>query len=234
MPIPPNWQNIFIYREKRMSIKLYGAALSPFVRKTRVALALKGIEFESVHIDPNAPPEGYEKISPMKRIPALEVDGQFLADSAAICAWMEKVHPEPALYPSDAMEMGQVIWLERFIDYDLAMRCTFAVFRNRVLMPLLGKECDEEKVQHALSTTIPPLFVYLEKTLEGREFLVGDNMTVADIALASQMVNFHHAGEQLDATTYPNLAAHIKRMHALPPFVQTIEKESGFIQKVLG
>ena len=50
-----------------MSIKLYGAALSPFVRKTRVALALKGIEFESVHVDPNNPPEGYEKISPMKR-----------------------------------------------------------------------------------------------------------------------------------------------------------------------
>ncbi|MEQ3635017.1 glutathione S-transferase family protein [Alcanivorax sp.] len=217
-----------------MSIKLYGAALSPFVRKTRVALALKGIEFEAVHIDPNDPPEGYEKISPMKRIPALEVDGQFLADSAAICAWMDKIQPEPALYPSDAMEMGQVIWLERFIDYDLAMRCTFAVFRNRIVMRLLGKDCDEEKVQHALSTTIPPLFVYLEKTLKDREFLVGESMTVADIALASQMVNFRHAGEQVDPATYPNLSAHIERMHALPPFAQAIKNESGFVQKVLG
>ena len=217
-----------------MSIKLYGAALSPFVRKTRVALALKGIEFESVHIDPNNTPEGYEKISPMKRIPALEVDGQFLADSAAICAWMEKTHPQPALYPSDAMEMGQTIWFERFIDYDLAMRCTFAVFRNRVVMRLLGKECDEEQVQHALTTTIPPLFAYLEKTLDGREFLVGDSMTIADIALASQMVNFRHGGEVIDPASYPNLAAHIERMHAPAPFAQTIEKESGFIQKVMG
>ena len=114
------------------------------------------------------------------------------------------------------------------------MRCTFAVFRNRVVMRLLGKEGDEEQVQHALTTTIPPLFAYLEKTLDGREFLVGDSMTIADIALASQMVNFRHGGEVIDPASYPNLAAHTERMHALAPFAQTIEKESGFIQKVMG
>lgn len=217
-----------------MTIKLYGAALSPFVRKTRVALALKGVEFESVHIDPNNTPDGYEKISPMKRIPALEVDGQFLADSAAICAWLDKTYPEPALYPTDAMALGRTIWFERFVDYDLAMRCTFAVFRNRIVMPLIGKECDEEKVQHALENTIPPLFDYLNNELEGREFLVGDSMTIADIALASQLVNFRHGGESVDADKYPHLAAHTQRMHAIAPFAQTIEKESGFVQKVLG
>ncbi len=217
-----------------MTIKLYGAALSPFVRKTRVALALKGVEFESVHIDPTNFPEGYEKISPMKRIPALEVDGQYLPDSAAICAWAEKVNPEPALYPSDAMDLGRTIWFERFVDYDLAMRCTFAVFRNRVLMRLIGRECDEEKVQHALEQTIPPLFEYLNNELEGREFLVGDSMTIADIALASQLVNFRHGGESVDAAKFPHLAAHTERMHALEAFAKTIEKESGFVQKVLG
>ena len=217
-----------------MTIKLYGAALSPFVRKTRVALALKGVEYESVHVDPTNFPDGYEKISPMKRIPALEVDGTFLADSAAICAWAEKINPEPALYPTDAMELGRTIWFERFVDYDLATRCTFAVFRNRVVMRLIGKECDEDKVQHALEQTIPPLFAYLDGELEGREFLVGDSMTIADIALASQLVNFHHGGESVDAAKYPHLAAHTERMHALAPFAETIAKESGFVQKVIG
>lgn len=223
-----------IDRENHMSIKLYGAALSPFVRKTRVALALKGVEYEAVHIDPSNTPEGYEKISPMKRIPALEVDGQYLADSAAICTWLEKTHPEPALYPQDAMEHGRVIWFERFIDYDLAMRCTFAVFRNRIVMRLMGKECDEDKVQHALTTTIPPLFEYLNSELDGKDYLVSDSMTIADIALASQLVNFRHGGESIDADKYPHLAAHTQRMHALEPFAKTIEKEAGFVQKVLG
>ena len=101
-------------------------------------------------------------------------------------------------------------------------------------MRLIGKECDEEKVQHALTTTIPPLFAYLDKELEGREFLVGDSLSVADISLASQLVNFKHGGESIDPANYPNLAAHTERMHALEPFAKTIEKESGFIQKIMG
>ena len=63
---------------------------------------------------------------------------------------------------------------------------------------------------------------------------MGNSMTVADIALASQMVNFRHGGEVVDPAKYPNLAGHTERMHALEPFAKTIEKESGFIQKVLG
>ena len=97
-----------------MTIKLYGAALSPFVRKTRVVLALKGVDYEAVHIDPNNPPEGYEKISPMKRIPALEVDGQYAADYAPTRGYLEKVYPVPALYPTDPLELGRAIWFQRY------------------------------------------------------------------------------------------------------------------------
>ena len=43
-----------------------------------------------------------------------------------------------------------------------------------------------------------------------------------------------HGGESIDPANYPNLAAHTERMHALEPFAKTIEKESGFIQKVMG
>ncbi|MDX1804969.1 MAG: glutathione S-transferase family protein [Alcanivorax sp.] len=217
-----------------MTMKLYGAALSPFVRKTRVVLALKGLEYEAVHVDPNNPPQGYEKISPMKRIPALEVDGQYLADSAAICAYLEKICPQPALYPDDAMAYGRAIWFQRFIDYDIASNCTFGVFRNRIVMPLLGKACDEDTVQHYLQEKIPPLLAYLDRELEGRDFLVGDQLSIADIALGSQLVNFRHGGETVDPSRYPHLAAHTERMHALAPFAQTIEKESAFIKKVRG
>lgn len=217
-----------------MPLKLYGAALSPFVRKTRVVLALKGIDYEPVNVDPNNTPEGFEKISPMKRIPALEVDGKYLADSAAICGFLEKYQPDPALYPADPWEYGQALWFQRFADYDLAMRSTFAVFRNRIIMPLLGKTSDEEQVEHALQTTIPPLFTYLDQQLHGNDYLAAGTLTIADIALASQMVNFVHGGEQVDEQRYPNLAAHTQRLHALAPFAKTIEKESAFIEKVLG
>lgn len=217
-----------------MSIKLHGAALSPFVRKARIVLALKGVDYEPVHVDPANLPDGFEKMSPMRRIPVLEVDGQYLPDSAAICAYLEDTFPATPLYPKDAFEHGRVVWLQRYIDYDLAQYTTFHVFRNRVILPLIGKECDETRVQKALTEKLPAMFAYLNDELTGKTYLVGDSMTVADIALASQMVNFAHGGETLDADKYPALAAHIERMHALAPFAKTIEKESAFVANVRG
>lgn len=217
-----------------MSMKLYGAVLSPFVRKTRMVLALKGLDYEPVHVDPNNKPEGYEKISPLKRIPALEVDGHRLADSAVICAYLEKTHPQTPLYPEDAYGYARTLWFEKYADYEISANCTFAVFRNRIVMRLMGRDCDEDMAQKALTQTIPPLFEYLDGELAGKEYLAGDQLTVADIALASQMVNFKHAGEGVDPTRYPNLAAHIERLHALEPFAKTIEKETGLINKFLG
>ena len=76
-------------------------------------------------------------------------------------------------------------------------------------------------------TSGPDDRLYFRQLLSGRDFATDDQM-------ARQMVNFKHGGEQIDANTYPNLAAHTERMHALEPFAKTIEKESGFIQKIMG
>lgn len=213
-------------------MKLYGAALSPFVRKARVYMHEKGIEFESVHIDPNNPPADYAEINPLKRIPALEHDGRYVADSAVICQYLEQLNPENPLYPSDPYEYARCLWFEKYADYEIARNCTFVVFRQRIVMPLIGRECDEAKIEQALAETFPPLFGYLNEQLEGKDYLAGDMMSVADIALASQMVNLRHGGERVDADKYPHLAAHTDRMHARAPFAKAIEKESAFVDKV--
>lgn len=218
-----------------MPIKLYGAILSPFVRKTRVVLTLKGLEYEPVHVDPNNMPQDYQRINPLRRIPALEMDGQVLADSAVICAYLERSHPQPPLYPADnPYEYARTLWFEKYADYELGAHCTFAVFRNRVVMPLLGMEGNQQQVDNALNNTLPALFDYLDQELADNEYLAGHQLTVADIALASQLVNFRHAGESVDAIRHPNLAAHAQRIHALAPFARTIEKESALIDKLLG
>jgi glutathione S-transferase len=215
-----------------MELKLYGAALSPFVRKTRVFMQEKGIPFEAIHVDPNNPPADFVTLNPLKRIPVLQHGDRVIADSAVICRYLESLFPETPLYPTDPWEQARCAWFEKFADYEIARDCTFAIFRNRVIMPLLGRPCDEEKVQQALNEVIPPLFSYLDQELAGREYLVGDQMSIADIALASQLVNMRHGGETVDAARFPNLAAHTARMHARPSFALAIQKESGFVEKV--
>jgi glutathione S-transferase len=215
-----------------MELKLYGAALSPFVRKTRIFMQEKNIPFEAIHVDPNNPPEDFAKLNPLKRIPVLQHGDRVLADSAVICRYLESLFPETPLYPTDPWEQARCTWFEKFADYELGVSCTFSVFRNRVIMPLIGRPCDEDKVQKALDSTIPPLFAYLDQELNGKEFLVGEHMTIADIAIASQLVNLRHGGEAVDANRFPNLAAHTERMHARPAFASAITKESGFVEKV--
>jgi glutathione S-transferase len=215
-----------------MDFKLHGAALSPFVRKTRIFMQEKNIPFEAVHVDPNNLPEGFDKLNPLKRIPVLEHGDKVLADSAVICRYLEALSPDTPMYPTDPWQRARCDWFEKFADYELAATCTFAVFRNRIIMPLVGRPCDEERVQKALSKSIPPLFAYLDQELAGKEFLVGERMTIADIAVASQLVNLKHGGESVDAQRHPNLAAFAERMHARPSFAKTISKETDFVEKV--
>ena len=94
-----------------MAMTLYGAPLSPFVRKVEIFLQLKGIECARNPVTPFALPEGYERINPLRRIPALEIDGRHLADSAVICRFLEDLYPEPALIPAEPWHKARTGWL---------------------------------------------------------------------------------------------------------------------------
>lgn len=80
-------------------IRLYTQTVNPFSEKVAAALALKGLTFERVITDQ---PEEVARLSPIARtLPVLEIDGRRKADSLAILAWLDALHPEPPLYSSD-------------------------------------------------------------------------------------------------------------------------------------
>ncbi|MCZ4323628.1 glutathione S-transferase family protein [Pseudomonas anguilliseptica] len=198
-----------------MSLTVYGAPLSPFVRKVRLFLAEKNMDYQLEIILPFGQPTWYRELNPLGRIPALR-DGDFtLADSSMICQYLDDKHPErPSLLGQSAEQRARVRWLEKYADYELAPLCTFSVFRNRALKPSMGQSCDEAAVQKALHEKLPAHFDYLEQTLGSADYLVGDSLTLADLALACQLINMQHGGEQLDAQRWPNLSAHYARITA--------------------
>jgi glutathione S-transferase len=198
-----------------MSLTVYGAPLSPFVRKVRLFLAEKSLDYQLEIILPFGQPAWYRDISPLGRIPALK-DGDFtLADSSVICQYLDDKHSDrPSLLGQNVEQRAQVRWLEKYADYELAPLCTFTVFRNRALKPSMGQSCDEAAVQTALHEKLPAHFDYLEKTLGSAQYLVGDSLTLADLALTCQLINMQHGNEQLDAQRWPNLSAHYARISA--------------------
>ena len=125
-------------------------------------------------------------------------------------------------------------WREKYADYELAPLCTFAVFRNRLLKPMLGQSCDEDAVQTALTAKLPKHFDYLEQTLGNADYFVGDSLSQADLAITCQLINMEHGGEVLDCARWPTLAAHYARIKARDSVQSVLPGEHKVIAKMTG
>jgi glutathione S-transferase len=207
-----------------MSIVIHGVGGSPFVRKVRVALAEKGIAYESNPVMPGMTPDGYAKLHPLKKVPVYQ-DGDFvLPDSSCILAYLERIQPNPPLLPSDPQEAARALWYEEYSDSKLSETVGPIFFNRFVKKNIFKQEPDEEVIRQKLGE-IGSLFDYLEGELGDAEYLVGNRFTVADIAVGSILVNFEHAGEKVDAGRWPKLAAYVQRIHGRPSFKALIEED---------
>jgi glutathione S-transferase len=230
---PPSSQHIK-GGKKKMGLIVYGASLSPFVRKTRVFLAEKGLDYKLEQVNIFPPPDWFKEISPLGRIPVLkdEEAGATLPDSSIICAYIERSHPEPSLYPRDALNYARALWYEEYADSELAGNVGMGMFRPIVVNKLMGKECDRAAAEKTLNEKLPRYFAYLDKEIGTKEFLVGDRFSIADIAVGTQFANLAHTGYGVDEKLYPNLVRYLKGIHARPSFAACIAEESKIVSKL--
>lgn len=214
-----------------MAFKIIGAALSPFVRKTRVFFAEKGIPYELDPLVPFNPPPDYKKKSPLGKIPCLEHDGRFLPDSSVICAYVEKLQPQPPLFPAEPWDYAQALWLEEWADGGVAANAMAPIFQERVLKKLFRQAPDEERFAKARDEALPVYLDYLEERIGDQPYLVGGRFSIADIAVATTFVNMMHAGVGIDAKRWPKAAAYVERVLARPSFKALIEEERAQLPK---
>jgi glutathione S-transferase len=209
---------------------LYGSSLSPYVRKVLAFAGEKGIELD---LQPTGFPNhstDYLEASPFRRMPALR-DGDFtLADSSAIIHYLEAKFPEPALIPADPQLRGKTIWYDEFAD-TILVSCGAKIFFNRIVAPrFMGRPGDLEAAEAAELNDLPPILDYLEKVVpdEGG-YLVGDGLTLADLAVASPFANFRHTDTKVDSARYPRTVAYVERILARPSLAQCVERESAML-----
>ena len=212
---------------------LYGSTLSPFVRKVMAFAGEKGVEIEIKPTGFPNPEPGFCAASPFRKMPAL-VDGDYcLADSSAIIHYLEAKHPEPALIPAEPQARGRTIWFDEFAD-TILFACGGKMFFNRIVSPYFLKRPGDEAVAAAAERDeLPPILNYLETVVpdDGR-YLVGDALTLADIAVAGPFANLQHLGLKTDAGRHPRTAAYVERILARPSFSQWVERESALLAKV--
>ena len=210
---------------------LYGSTLSPFVRKVAAFAAEKSIPLDLHPVGIGDPDPGFRAASLFAKMPALDDDGYTLADSSAICHYLEAKRPDPALIPADAKARGKAIWYEEFAD-TILFACGAAMFFNRVVAPrFLGRDGDLVAADKAERETLPPLLDYLESVIPDSGYLVGDSLTLADIAVASPFANLAHCGVAIDPARFPKVVHYTADILGRPAFAASIERETAVLAR---
>ena len=218
---------------------IYGSPVSPFARKAMAVCIEKGVEFdfEAVNIMPM--PEWFKAISPMRRIPVLrdrsvseEGEAGTIADSSAMCAFIERKHPETPLYGTSAYGHGRALMIEEYADTVLAPAGGMGIFRPIFFSLIQGKEPDIAKARETWANDMPAVLAYLEGQLEGKEYFVDDTLTIADIAVTTILMQVALVAD-MPLDHYPALARHYEHMTARPSIAGPYAKADGFIRKAL-
>lgn len=212
-------------------MKIYGALLSPFVRKVVVAALEKGVAHELVAVSPGSSRPEFVEASPFGKIPALR-DGDFtLADSSAILHYIEAKHPAPALIPADPQARGKAIWWEEFGDTVLGAAALKVLF-NRLVGPKIRKLPFDENVALQGEAELPAILAHLEASAPDEGWLAGD-FSIGDISVASALRSLTYVGHGPDAAARPRTAAWYARVTSRTAW-QAMEVDEAVMAQRLG
>ena len=213
-------------------LTIYGVPISVHARKVIVTALHKGLEFRVEPVVPFNPPANWAELSPTGKIPVADIDGFRLADSTVICAYLERLHPAHAIHPQDARAYAQALWFEEYADGTFFRDVVHGLFFNKVIRPgILKQPTDTAAVATILGDVAPAELAYLDGALGG-DYFAGAQVSIADIAIASNLVNFHYLGYDIDKARYPRLGAHFRRMLANKAFAAALEAEKGVAESM--
>ena len=203
---------------------IFGALLSPYVRKVCLIAAEKGLDFElkmSGHANPDP---DFVAASPFGKIPAIKDGDYLLADSSAIALYLDAKYPQNRLVPADPGALGRVMWFDEYADTILAGSGLKVLF-HRLVGPKILKRPFDEAIAVQGEAELPPIYAYLESVTAKSTWLTGDEFTLADIAVASVLRSVSYVKVQPRAEEYPAVDAWYARVCARPSWQQVAALE---------
>ena len=171
--------------------KLYVTRTAPNPRKALILLASKGIDVDDmddldvIDIDFAANEqmsEAFTKINPMQTVPVLTLDdGTVLNDSQAVCEYLDRVYGERSVMGNDVVQRAQVCSMRRIAEFEVLYNFMLA-FQHSHPSKAQRVEQVPEFVAPSIARAVKAL-PYFENALKGHDYLVGDQMSFADIVL---------------------------------------------------
>jgi maleylacetoacetate isomerase len=198
-----------------MHLRLHTRYQNSAGERVRIVLNLKGIAYDYV-VAPPLHSEEYRRINPQGLLPALEIDGRFVAQSMAIIELIEELFPTPPMLPADPFERAQARAFAHHITADL-----HPLNSRRIRIFLAGEmglpaAAVTRWYHHWVRLAFTSLEAELARRPVAHAFCFGDMPGIADAALAPQMANARRF--ECDLAPYPLLTAIDARCRALAAF----------------
>jgi len=198
-------------------ILLHGYWRSSAVYRVRIALALKGLDYDQVGHDLRRGEQqdpAYKAIAPAGLVPAIEHGSEAFVQSLAILEWLEERWPNPPLLPAGIEQRAIVRAMAATIAADIHP------LNNLRILKYLKSEFDrsQEEIDRWIAHWIQEGFMALEVLIgrHGGRFAFGDNPTMADCLLVPQVYNAERFN--VDLSAFPRILAAVTNARALPAF----------------
>lgn len=223
-----------------VDVVLHQWEISPYCRKVRKILRLKGVSYRAENYNGLRALKA-ARLTPAGKLPVLDIDGRRMSDSTVIAGFLNDMRPAPALYPSDTRDAALARMIEDWADeslfyYEVYFRTQYApalsaaaallcagrpAWERLILIPILKKRMRAKLREHGFAGLsrehIEASFLRhlddLEAILAAGDWLVGTALSIADIAVSSQideMVRTSHLASRIRGL--PNVSRWLDRL----------------------
>mgnify|MGYP001189607182 FL=1 len=207
-------------------LTIYGTTLSPFTRTVRMCLEEKEEAYRIYEYAPGSDEQKQEH--PLGKVPAIRDADLHLYETLAICVYIDEEYTsDPQLQPRDAVEKADMFQrISLYMDEGYSNIGPGLVI-PRLFNPLMGKPVDEDRIKRALPR-IKRYLTIADKELRGQRWMVGDEMSLADlfVAPAIYLMKRTPEGQEL-LSDMENLSAWYTNMSNVESFRETEPKFPG-------
>ncbi len=212
-------------------IKLYGMGLSNNVSKVRYCLNKLGLEYEWEQTNPmqgENQTEEFLAISPGGKIPAIDIDGLKLFESAAIMRYLAASN-NSSLYPEDQKQRAVVdSWLD-FVSIHVFHAMGRVLF-NRVFAPMMGAEADENSAKCGIEF-LEKYLPRIDKQFGENKYLADDDLSIADLNLLAVLDPFELM--KFDLSPYANIITWRKQLQQEDFYQKCYPNYAEFVQTAM-
>lgn len=199
-------------------MKLIASLTSPYVRKIRIILAEKNLPFELLNEPPWEPGSRVSEFNPLGKVPALvSDDGETFFDSPVIADYLETLGAAPQLVPANRLDAVRIKQIEALAD---------GITDAGVVWVLEGRRNADKQDENVITRQRGKIERGLEmmaQKLQGREWLYGDSLSLADIAAGCCLLWLDVRLPQLGwREGWPALAAYADKLGKRPSFANTV------------